>query len=61
MEKLKEMREKRKLTQEELAELMEVDRTTVTKWETGTNSPSAKTLLKLVKVLDCKIGDILCP
>ncbi len=60
MSKLKELREKQKLTQEELANKLGVCRTTVTLWEIGTNKPRAKTLVALAKILQCKIDDLLC-
>ena len=43
-EKIKEIREKEGLTQEEFAKEVFVSRTTVTKWETGKSLPSIDTL-----------------
>lgn len=60
MNGLKRIREKRKLTQEELANMVSVGRTTVTLWEKGINKPRADMLVKLSKVLDCSIEDLLC-
>lgn len=60
MNGLKKIREKRKLTQEELANMVSVGRTTVTLWEKGINKPRADMLVKLSKVLDCSIEDLLC-
>lgn len=59
MEKLKELREKRGLTQEELAKILSVSRSTVTLWELGINKPRADTLVKLAKVLHCTTDDLL--
>ncbi len=61
MNGLKRIRERRKLTQEELANMVSVGRTTVTLWENGINKPRADMLVKLSKVLDCSIEDLLCP
>ena len=61
MGKLKELREKRKLTQEELGKMLGVDRTTVTKWESGENMPRAGLLLDLAKILKCKVDVLLQP
>lgn len=47
------------LTQKQLAKLLEVPQSTVGRWENGTYKPSAKNLQKIMKVLDCKIEDLL--
>lgn len=60
MENLRKIREKRKMTQEQLAQKLDVGRTTVTLWELGVNSPRADMLVKLSKVLRCKVDDLLC-
>jgi transcriptional regulator with XRE-family HTH domain len=59
--KLKELRDKRKLTQEALAKQLGVDRTTVAKWESGENMPRAGMLLTLAKILRCKVDFLLQP
>lgn len=61
MSKLKELREKRKLTQEALANQLGIDRTTVAKWESGENMPRAGMLLALAKILRCKVDFLLQP
>lgn len=61
MGKLKELRDKRKLTQEALAKQLGVDRTTVAKWESGENMPRAGMLLTLAKILRCKVDFLLQP
>lgn len=58
MNNLKEVREKANLTQEQLANLINVDRSTITKWETGEASPRSDKLPMLAKVLDCRIDDL---
>ncbi|WP_196595410.1 helix-turn-helix transcriptional regulator [Pectinatus frisingensis] len=58
MQKLKILREKRKLSQKELATQLSVDRTTVTKWETTDAYPHALFLPKVAKVLQCKIDNL---
>ena len=59
MEELKKLRVRRGLTQDELAKLPGVKRTTVTQWETGTNHPRATMLIKLAKVLRCTVDALL--
>ena len=56
---LKSLREKRKLRQSDIAEALKVDRTTVTKWETGKSMPNAAKLLELSKFLKCSVDKIL--
>lgn len=46
-------------TQESLAELLNVDRSTVAKWETGVSLPRAKVLVRLAEILGCKVDDLL--
>lgn len=55
-----ELRKKAGITQRELAEAVGIQRSTVTKWETEGCIPRAKLFPKIAKVLNCKIGDILC-
>lgn len=55
---IKTLREKRKLTQLQLAELLVVDRTTVAKWESGETLPKTSMLPKLVECLKCKLNDL---
>jgi len=49
--RLAELRRKKGLTQEDLAELLGVTRVTVARWETGKLVPSTSSILKLSKVL----------
>lgn len=49
---MKERRLARGLTQEQVASLAGVDRTTITKIENGTLRPSVKTAQKIAQVLD---------
>ena len=56
--RLREIRESKGMTQEELAEKSGVTRTTIWKLETGDDEVSTtKTLLSLAKALDCSVGD----
>jgi putative transcriptional regulator len=56
--RLKEMREKKGLTQEKLAELAEVSRQTIISIESGKYVPSLELALKFGKIFKCKIEDI---
>jgi len=48
---IRELREAKGLTQEALAEIVGVDRTTITKIENETSKPSVETAKKISKVL----------
>ncbi len=48
-----------KLTQEEVADKIGVDRSTVAKWETGTASPRADKLPLLARILNCTVDELL--
>lgn len=60
MNKVRELRQKLELTQEELAKSLGVERTTVTKWEIGESKPRADMLVKLSRVLGCSVDVLLC-
>lgn len=51
---LKNLREKNNLTQEQLAERVQVTRQAVSRWETGETQPNTDTLKLLSRVLDRK-------
>ena len=53
------MRKKAKIKQDDLALSMNIDRSTVAKWETGVSSPRAALLPKLAKVLGCTIDELM--
>lgn len=55
------LRKSRCYTQDDLAKRLNVSRQAVSKWETGTTVPDIETLLKLSKLYDITINDILEP
>lgn len=59
MTSLQVLRKAKSLTQEQLAERLNVNRTTVTMWETGANTPPTRYLLPLAAILECSVEDIL--
>lgn len=59
MNKIRELRNKRKLTQEELANKIGITRTSIVFWEQGKSLPSSRYLTKLSKALRCKVTDLL--
>lgn len=56
--KLIEVRKKKKLTQEQMANKLNISRTTYTGYELGTVSPSLEKALELKKILNYKNDDI---
>ena len=58
-EKLQELRKKRGLTQEELAEALYVSRTAISKWESGRGYPSIDSLKEISNFFSISIDDLL--
>lgn len=56
---IKEGRERRNLTQEELAQKVRVGTQTIEKYESGEQIPSTQTILKLSTVLDIPAAELL--
>ena len=56
---IKELREKRKLTQKELSEKISVSDKTVSKWETGKGLPDIAVIEELAKALGVSIAELL--
>lgn len=59
MNQIKKYRKKRNLKQSELALLVGVNRTAVTKWESGEVNPRASRLSKIADALRCSVDDLL--
>ena len=58
-EKLQELRKNKGLTQEELAEILYVSRTAVSKWESGRGYPNIDSLKEISKFFEVSIDDLL--
>lgn len=58
-ENLKVLREKSGMTQEQLAERMEVSRQTVSKWESEASFPEMEKLIQLTELFDCSMDGLL--
>ena len=58
-ERLKELRKKNSLTQQELADKVGTNRVNVTKWETGRTEPTLENIVKLSKILDTTTDELL--
>ncbi len=58
-EKLQDLRKNKGLTQEELAEVLYVSRTAISKWESGRGYPSIDSLKDISKFFSVSIDDLL--
>lgn len=58
MNAIRQRREELKLSQEQLAEILGIDRSAVAKWETGKAMPTADKLPELARILGCTIDDL---
>ena len=58
-EKLQELRKQRGLTQEELAQLLYVSRTAISKWESGRGYPGIDSLKAIAKFFSITIDELL--
>ena len=59
MERIKELRLARNMTQKELADMLGVDRTAIVKYETGKNGPTSEILIKLAKIFNVSLEYLL--
>ena len=56
---LKILREKANLTQQQLADKLKIDRSSIAKWETGYCFPRTSMLPQLAKILGCSVDELL--
>ncbi len=54
-----QLRKEKKMTQQELADLLFVDRTTVSKWEVGNNSVSVDDLTKIANIFGITLSEMM--
>lgn len=57
-ENLKRLRKAKKISQETLAEKVNVSRQSVSKWETGDAYPEMNNILELCKIFHCRINEL---
>lgn len=58
MTAIKDLRIKKGLSQQKLAEMMGTTQAAVGLWETGLRTPRAEKLPKLAEILECNIADL---
>jgi len=56
---LKEKRQERGITQNDLAVRVGVKRNTVCQWETGSRQPRVELLPKIAAILECSVDELL--
>ena len=59
MNKIKEYRLRKELTQQQLADRVGVDQSAVARWEKGTADPTVINLVALAEILDCSTDALL--
>lgn len=59
MNRIRELRKEQKMSQQELAVKLGVERSTIAKWETDIHSPRTDKLRQIAKVLDCSLDELL--
>ncbi len=58
-ERLKELRKEKNITQKELAEIIDADKTLISKWEKGRKRPVYEDLISLAKFFGVTVGYLL--
>ena len=58
-ENLQYYRKREEITQEQLAEKMEVSRQTISKWEAGTSYPEMEKILQLCDLFSCSMDTLM--
>ena len=59
-DKLSKLRKDNNLSQEQLAEKLDMSRQAISKWESGASYPDMATIMKLCKILNCSLDDLDC-
>ena len=59
MNRIREYREKNGFSQEDLAQLLNLDRSSVAKWESGDSTPRTDRLIEMAKIFKCSIDELL--
>ena len=56
---IREMREQAGLTQEAVAAVLKIDRSTVAKWDSGDALPRADKLVQIATLYNCTVSELL--
>ena len=55
---LQNLRKEKKMSQETLAERVDVSRQSISKWERGESYPTMSNILTLCEIFHCKLNDL---
>lgn len=58
MNKIKDFRKKKNLSQDDIAKLMEVKQNTISQWENDTRIPNIKQGIKLAEILETTVENL---
>lgn len=58
MNKIKEFRKKKKLSQDDIAKTIKVKQNTISQWENEIRTPNVKQALQLAKILDTTVESL---
>lgn len=58
MLRIRDLRERRKMTQEELGKAVSISRENISRYETGQRTPPADKLIKLADALGCSLDEL---
>lgn len=58
-EKIKEARIKKKMTQQDLSDLLNISRSAISNWESGRNYPDLDTIVRLSDILEISLNNLL--
>lgn len=56
--KIREYRKKAGLSQKELSDILNINHSTISKWETNKAFPRLEVILRLCKILKCSLDDL---
>ncbi len=58
MNKIKEFRKKKNLSQDNISKMINVRQSTISQWETGERNPNVLQALKLAEILETTVEDL---
>lgn len=58
MNKIKEFRKKKNLSQNDIAKIMKINQSTYSQWETGERTPRLMQALRLAEILETTVEDL---
>ena len=58
-ENLQNLRKKKNMTQDELAEKLQVSRQAVSKWESGSGYPETEKIISICEIFNCSMDELI--